>query len=326
MTKQNPQQGPIEPKLAEAIDQWLDLHSVGVRPDAGSDEQVVDDMLIKLDLWDVPKASDDLVDRTLSQIDQYEQQQRTSLQFESRRRLPSLNITMPEVAAIAAMILMAISLGLPMLTNHRRDAQRFACESNLATAGVAMGHYANDFSGVLPRGNAKPGSAWWKVGLLAKDPADKNVQSNSAHLYLLAHNNYINPNSLSCPNNEHAPENPTREMTDWAEYNAVSYSYQNQYTPKAIKLNANNQLAVLADKNPLFFADRKELHHLANYDPNLPSMRHNRQGQNVLLTSGSVLWTRNPVVRGDNIWLVSGINNYNGTEAPLSLNDAFLVP
>jgi hypothetical protein len=266
--------------------------------------------------------SADLADSTLARIDQYEQEQRTALMFESRRRLPSLNISLPELAAIAAMLLMAISLGLPMLTRHREDAQRFACESNLATAGVALGHYANDYNGVMPRGDARPGSAWWKVG----DTAESNVQSNSANLYQLARQNYINPHGLSCPNNENAPENLTRQMHDWPEYNAVSYSYQNQYTPKAVKLNQNNQLAVLADKNPLFYADGKSLHHLADFEPNLPSMRHNRQGQNILLSSGSVQWSRNPVVRGDNIWLVSGVDNYNGTEAPSSSNDAFLVP
>ena len=83
---------------------------------------------------------------------------------------------------------------------------------------------------------------------------------------------------------------------------------------------------MLADKNPLFYADGKNLHHLADFEPNLPSMRHNRQGQNILLASGSVQWSRNPVVRGDNIWLVSGIDDYTGNEAPRSINDAFLVP
>ncbi|HAI11747.1 MAG TPA: hypothetical protein DCM28_08580 [Phycisphaerales bacterium] len=322
MTEHSNQPDPIDPRLTDAIDQWLDLNSVGVRPDQGSDEQIVEDMLSNLDHWEVPVAPDSLILSTLDRIDQYEEDQRTSMMFESRRRLPSLPITMPEVAAIAAMILMAISLGLPMLTRHRNDARRFACESNLATAGVAMGHYANDYNGVMPRGDARPGSAWWKVG----KESDNNIQSNSANLYLLAREHYINPQSLSCPNNEDAPKDLTRDMHDWPEYNAVSYSYQNQYSKKAIKLNQNNQLAVLADKNPLFYADGKNLHHLADFEPNLPSMRHNRQGQNILLASGSVQWSRNPVVRGDNIWLVSGIDDYTGNEAPRSINDAFLVP
>ncbi|MAX23661.1 MAG: hypothetical protein CMJ19_04070 [Phycisphaeraceae bacterium] len=322
MTEHPQQPAANDPRLNHAIDQWLDLHSVGVRPDQDTDEQVVDDMLSHLNDWSPEQASESLVDDTLAFIDQYEQDQRTSMMFESRRRLPSLPITMPEVAAIAAMLLMAISLGLPMLTRHRSDARRFACESNLATAGVAMGHYANDYNGIMPRGDARPGSAWWKVG----GKAEQDVQSNSANLYLLAREHYINPRSLSCPNNENAPKDLSRDMHDWPEYNAVSYSYQNQYTPKAIKLNENHQLAVLADKNPLFYADRQALHHLADFDPNLPSTRHNRQGQNILLASGSVQWSRNPVVRGDNIWTVSGIDNYTGTETQRSTNDAFLVP
>lgn len=322
MTEQPHHHDPIDPRLSDAIDQWLDLHSVGVRPDAGSDAQVVDDMLAQLDLWEAPQAPDALVLSTLDRIDQYEQDQRTAMMFDARRRLPALSISMPEIAAIAAMILMAISLGLPMLTRHRDDARRLACESNLATAGVALSQYANDYDGIMPRGDSRPGTAWWKVG----NESDGNAQSNSANLYLMARQNYINPTSLSCPNNEHAPANLTRDMHDWPEYNAVSYSYQNQYTPKATQLNQNNMLAVLADKNPLFYADGKELHHLADFEPNLPSMRHNRQGQNILLSSGSVQWSRNPVVRGDNIWLVSGVDNYTGTETPRSINDAFLVP
>lgn len=326
MNNDNVQPDPIDPKLSQAVDQWLDLHSVGVRPDDDADAKQVDDLLSNMNFWETPEASDDLVHNTLAYIDQYEREQRTALMFESRRRLPTLNITMSEMAAIAAMILMAISLGLPMLTRQRNDARRFACESNLATAGVAMHHYANDNHGYIPRGKITPGDAWWKVGMLGDDDSNSEIQSNSAHLYLLARNHYINPNSLSCPSNEHAPDNLTREMHDWPEYEAVSYSYQNQYNRQATKINQNHQLALLADKNPLFYANGKKLQHLANYDPNLPSARHNRKGQNVLFASGSVQWARTPVIRGDNIWLVSGIDQYNGTEAPSSANDAFLVP
>ena len=58
-----------------------------------SDEQVVDDMLSHLNDWSPEQASESLVDDTLAFIDQYEQDQRTSMMFESRRRLPSLPIT-----------------------------------------------------------------------------------------------------------------------------------------------------------------------------------------------------------------------------------------
>ncbi len=301
-------------RFAEAVDQWVS------DPASQGDAQKVQSMLAAMDAYEVPDAPADLVTNTLARIDQYEQDQRSAMQIESRRRLPAIGLSFAEIAVVAAMIVMGFSLALPMLTQTRSDARRLACETHLATAGAAFGHYASDFNGSMPRGSIVPGDAWWKVG-------DEPEQSNSAHLYRLARAGYIDPNTLACPENSHAPSGLTSQMQDWPEYDAVSYSYQNQYTAEPTRLSQHPMLAVLADKNPLFYVRQgKQLYHLAQQNPDQPSHAHQGQGQNILLASGSVQWSRRPIVRGDNIWLVSGIGQYTGNEVPTLPGDSFLVP
>ena len=58
------------------------------------------------------------------------------------------------------------------------------------------------------------------------------------------------------------------------------------------------------------------------------SDNHNKTGQNVLYMDYHVAWADNPNVgvNGDNIYLVNGVTNYLGDEAPADATDTFLLP
>lgn len=280
-----------------------------------------------LHAWQVPPVPLDLMNRTLAMVNQAHEQAKVRTEPLKFSFAPG---RLTEVAAMVAVVLIAFSLAVPMLTRARDNERKLLCQSNLAQAGSAINAYGQDYQGELMRGQTNPNDAWWRVGQAAKK--GQAVQSNSAHLYLLPRNGYINPNTLACPDNEHAPRNMSANANDWAAAQNVSYSYQNQYTAKPYKTSQSPGMAVLADKNPLFnIHSRDGMTYRRDLSPNSASRFHRSNGQNVLTASGNVAWQTDPnMSRGhgniDNIWLLNKVSDYQGNERPADNNDSFLVP
>ncbi|MBI1336477.1 MAG: hypothetical protein GC164_05895 [Phycisphaera sp.] len=253
-----------------------------------------------------------------------------------------------DIWAAAAVVLIGISLLWPTLDRTRAESRRVACASNLAAIGQGLNQYAiSETSGnrSLPRNRTQPGAAWWEVGRMNSQPAgaDGNavVRSNSAHAYLLIRLHYVRPENFNCPENASAPQRYNPAWRDWPNAAAVSYSYQNQYTPQAIRIDRSPNLAVFADKNPLFVFDPQQagVRYRATLPENAASEFHRNRGQNILLISGQVRWSRQPIIDhstganptasdhdADNIWLANGVKQYQGNETPQTPDDAFLVP
>ncbi|MFW6059923.1 MAG: hypothetical protein ACODAQ_07060 [Phycisphaeraceae bacterium] len=286
----------------------------------------------------LPESEDDpqRVRRTLQAVRNAQQRERFLAQHEPPAASLAPAVAWRQIAAVGLVLVMGLSLLLPVLSRNRAEAQRIACAANLQTVGQAFGSYAADHDGVLPRGHVQPGSLWWLVGEAVSEATDSKpplVRSNSAHLYLLVRGGpYLDPDTLACPSNPDAPiGRMTRHDHDWHAPREVSYSYQNQYTAEPWRLDDHPDLAVLADKNPLFVAreGRVLFDHEAPVDA--PSRGHARRGQNVLTVDGTVSWTVRPFIsrsatrRDDNIWLANGIRQYSGNEQPDG-HDAFLVP
>jgi len=269
----------------------------------------------------VEEASDDLVARTLTHVAEVRQRERFAQQAQSLV-MPAVAFRWSELIAVAAVLLISLSLVWPALERSREEARRAACAGNLSDAGMAIGQYAADNAGLMPRGKTRPNSLWWNTG--KKPAADGSVESNSYHLYLLARQHYLHPLTLACPENPYAMRNPSPDAMDWPNPEAVSYSYQNQYTAEPVSLDDVRDLAMLADKNPLFVG--------ANYNRDLlpmsPSDQHGRVGQNILNVTGNVLWSSDPLLEGDNIWLPEDVDpaDITGREAPSGPSDSFLVP
>lgn len=280
--------------------------------------------LIQLCACESPPA--DLTQRTIARVIHQQQRQRFAQQIQSLTS-PQPGFQWRELLTVAAVLMIGLSLLWPMMIRSRAQARKVACADHLATAGAAFGRYAADHRNTLPRGQVKPGTQWWNVG--QAPAADGSLNSNSAHLFILVRRQYASPHTLACPDNSYASVFMPESAHDWSHASAVSYSYQNQYTPKPIRIDLTPDLAILADKNPLFVIRSDGLTFRPNnLALNSPSRSHNRlNGQNVLRADGSTSWTVGPVLpNGDNIWLIRDIHHYRGNEAPQDLNDAFLVP
>lgn len=306
-------------------------------PESADRAQRLSRLLDLLEQDPVEPAPSDLTQRTLERLQTVRQQRRFAEQVEMLREpRRSLGVDWRQLVSAAAIFLVAFSLLMPVLNRTRADARRVACAGNLATAGSAFGTYAADHAGVLPRGAVKPGALWWNVGESNHDARqDEVLTSNSAHLFLLIRHRYATPETLDCPANAHADAAVlTADRRDWATPQAVSFSYQNQYTERPIRMDRRADLALLADRNPLFVARNGRI--TFNRDASLlsSSRSHDQRGQNILTSDGQVRWTVRPtIIRGsrgdDNIWIVAGVTDYTGRETPTDHGgdvESFLVP
>ncbi len=292
-------------------------------------------------------SSVERVNRTIAAVDGSRQRDRFAQQIEMMRLAPptrGIGVSWRQLAGAAAVFLLGVSVLLPTLERTRAEANRAACMSNLAMAGQAFGSYAADYAGMLPRGRSVAGSPWWNVGRPDAVDRDGNVYSNSAHLYRLVRTRYIDADRLACATNASAPHagQMTVHQLDWSTPMAISYSYQNQFTPEPIRVHdAPPTLAVLADKNPLFVVRDGRVAFDADAPLTSQSVLHGGRGQNVLKIDGSAGWHVSPVMQHasagvgsmkfqsdeDNIWSVFGIDRYQGNETPSQpTHDAFLVP
>lgn len=273
------------------------------------------------------RADDDLIRRTIELANAAKQKERFAEQVQmlSQPRGAS-GFRWREALTAAAILVIGISLLLPAIHQTREQAVQQACMANLGAAGQGIANYASDHHGMLPHNHITPGTVWWDVG----DPA----HSNSAQLYLLVRDGYVTAQTLACPGNAYAPQPGvmTSSDRDWHNAKAVSYSYQDQFTATPIHIDQNPQLVVLADKNPLFVTRVGHMTFDSQLAGETPSPTHGSRGQNVLQLNGSVRWTVRPLVpqpgldHEDNIWLLTGVRHYTGTEAPKNAHDSFLVP
>ncbi len=229
-----------------------------------------------------------------------------------------------EIGAVAAMLIVSLSLAMPMLARHRASAQQAACQSNLATAGFGFASYAHDNAGALPSVKSKPGDPWFHHNTFDERG---NTQSNSAHFYLLVRTGHADARDLSCPANPTALIRLDTDARDWPDAPSRSFSFPNMFITVKPKWGGSITLPVAVDRNPVF-ADADHAH-----DRTAPSPNHRGlAGQNVLFNDGTVRWMDKPVLEdGDNLWHIDSATgqqraSYQGTETPDDSNDAFLIP
>lgn len=283
-----------------------------------------------LDNLPAPSPGDLLVERTIQRIHEARQKERYTQQIQSLSGSTGPGFRWTELVAAAAMVLIGISLIWPTFSRSRANAQQYACQANLATAGMGFASYARDHGGLMPAVKSRPGDPWWNINQFDEHGY---TRSNSAHLFVMIRHKYLKPEDLSCSGNAGALRNITMTMRDWPSAASTSYSYQNQFTHRPNRLNGRMAIAVLADKNPLF----KPGGYREDLDPTSLSPNHVRlRVQNVLMTSGEVLRLTAPLInQGDNIWQVRDMTTaytkgqpvkYTGCEVPSDETDSFLVP
>src|SRR5204863_9994414 len=86
-----------------------------------------------------------LIDATLARIDRYEDQQAARLNFDVQQDQPKglfggrgRRIRMPDFITVAAVILIAVGVGWPVLNNVRQKSMEMACSNNMRQVGYAL--------------------------------------------------------------------------------------------------------------------------------------------------------------------------------------------
>ena len=320
----------VSPADGRAVDAVFAARSSDGHPAAVEQDARIakaEQLLSLLDHHPAAEPAGDLAQRTIDAIRQAQQRQRFAQQISTLSGGPSVGFGWHELGALAASLLIFAALAVPMLSKSQSNAKRLACANQMQMTAGALGGYAADYQGMMPRGPVGKDTTFFRTG--AGPDADGVLKSNSAHLYLLIRRGYVKPRLLSCPDNPKAPRNLSRDAHDWRSHDDLSYSYQNQFTSIPLRLDQWPAMAILADRNPLFRIQRNRLLVMR---PGIDleaatSMLHGRTGQNILTSDGVVQWRDRPVMpNGDNIWTIMGVlRTYKGNEVPVEPNDAFLV-
>lgn len=230
-----------------------------------------------------------------------------------------------EIVAVAAMLVLIVSVGLPSLLSVRERNQRMGCSQNLALLGQGVQQYAATFGSSLPFAGWSPQASWRPSG----DPHVVTIP-NRIHLYPLLRGAYVlDPRVFVCPARKDVPmpQDQVRERNDFSESRNLSYAYQNMAGVRPLS-SSDPRLPIMADDNPAFedgvpLFDRLGLGDRANRN----SRAHKGAGQNVLMLDGHFKWSTTPYagIDNDNIWTLQGIETYNGHEGPGSASDAHLL-
>jgi len=268
-----------------------------------------------------------LVDRTLAAVQREIDSEEERFDFESRRAVFS-GMRLADIMSVAAMLLIATAVVWPLVTSLRESQQRALCFGRIGTMASAFGSYAMGSADALPvaAGSVSDG-VWWDVGTAGR--------SNSANLFKLAPEGYLDVEDMACPGN---PEARIAEAEpgerDWHEFDEVSFSYQHVDIASSRVWEAPGRFVVLADRSPITVLNKRG--EVAPAEAN--SLNHGQAGQRVLMSDGSAEWLRSPVLPdGDNIWLPrvvevvldnmrTGEPLLKGLERPLSSTDSMLVP
>ncbi len=218
-------------------------------------------------------------------------------------------ISLPELVALAACIMLFVGVFVPSMSHSRYMAQRSQCQANLASIFGGLSQYAGQFDGQFPSIGPRPGVNWLRE------------QPNTLNLQPMIQARFITPNVLVCPSQGKADG---RQKPRTGTLVICRYSIQHQ-GGAGLRLDDRVCIPIVADENPLFVG--RQFHRLPNpLEANSPA--HRGTGQNVLLNSGRVFWIAPPVYDPyrDNIYTAGEATEYEGTETPVSATDAFLVP
>ncbi|KPK82065.1 MAG: hypothetical protein AMJ81_10120 [Phycisphaerae bacterium SM23_33] len=268
--------------------------------------------LSALGAYSAAEPPEDLVDRTMARIRAVRRTEAlleaAPIEPEARRRVFSFR----ELAALAAVAVLAVGILLPSLWKAHQQAQKALCGNNLAAIFTGVSHYANGNNEALP---SVRGESWVDA-------------SNSAGLFLLVRNDYAAPEVFQCPAAGGQSFVVQQGMFDFPSPKSIGYSYQHSLDGPIRRddpelLRVAEEFPILGDTSPMFAGGK--------FHPDRVGRRvsenHGNTGQNTLRLDGSVFWAThaNVGVDGDNIYLVRGVLKYTGVERPASKTDTFLV-
>jgi len=275
----------------------------------------ISNALAALGTCSVPDPPEDLADRTLDRI---RAMRRTEALVEAQpiqRRAWTPTFSLRELGAVAAVLVLAVGVLLPSLYKARE------CADNIAMIWTGLNHYASCSDEALP---TPPGG----VRVWLRDTA-KTHASNTAALFRLVRDKYSPPTVFQCPAANCATFVARQGMVDFPSPRNLAYTYQHclngpirRDQPELISVA--HQYAIVSERHPVFVEGRFRRDRIGRD----VSDNHGGSGQNVLYLDGSVRWVKSGHVgvNRNNIWLIDGVYEYRGDEAPASPVDSFLLP
>jgi hypothetical protein len=233
-------------------------------------------------------------------------------------------MTLRELVGLAAAIMIFVGIFVPGYRAARMAARQAVCSNNLRQISGGYTQYAMANDGGMPYIGSTAGGAAW----LASDGASRPVLRNSRNVYELVKGGFVKPSAFICPDRAGDsvmhPRNVMR-FSDFPDPRNNSYATQIVSSPwRQAELASMTPIA--ADMTPLV-DDNRNL--LRDQQPPENSQSHaDANGQNVLRSDGSVIFSRTPRVgvENDDIYRVIGVQKYTGFERPQLRSDAFLVP
>ncbi|MBU0638963.1 MAG: DUF1559 domain-containing protein [Planctomycetes bacterium] len=303
-------------------------------PTLASQNEALDEVFRALHALEAPRAPEDLLAKITARVAQgarppkvlHPPTSSTEPREESLGWILRVR-NVRDIVAVAAMIVLAVGLGVPSLLHVRERNQRMGCSWNLAQLGRGMQAYAGAFSDSLPFAGWDQRSSWKPTG----SPGVETMP-NRRHVYPLLLAGNVQPAWFVCPSRRDIPmaAEQVKHSNDFTESRNVSYAYQNMAGVRAT-LADGPDLVVLADDNPLFDNGLPLFdlpRRLGLTDPTMAnSEAHRGKGQNILTIGGHVKWTTRPDcgVAGDNIWMLSNVTEYTGREGPETATDSHLL-
>lgn len=235
--------------------------------------------------------------------------------------LKKKGFTLVELLVVIAIIALLVSILLPTLTRAKDLARQAACGSGLSGIGKAMGLYAVNYDGILPK-TVEPAAGVWTspyaVSNIATNVADakdklfKSVPNNkqgcpTASMFLLIRKAFIDPEALVCPadSDGSAYNLPSVNLSRVMDINNMfNCSYSLSYAwGSTVNWNLTGQsgFVLMSDLSPVG---------LPGADPEADNEDGNSQthgggdGQNALTLGGAVKWgeTNRMGIAGDNIF------------------------
>lgn len=274
-------------------------------------------------------AREELVQATLAGIQSHIDAEESAMKIQPRSGF-QLPARWADLVSIAAMLLLAASVIMPIMSGMRSKSQREICFNNMNQTANAFGLYTGANRDMLPMATAGFGSTWMDVGTTPE-------RSNSSNLYTLVRNQFAGLDDLACPSNPDAATGPADPNAwDWNSIDEISYSYR--IMPRgglrATSVAQPVRVVLLADRSPVVLRISKKQAVI----PEENSPNHDHTGQHMLMLDGSSRWSDTPVLDSrDNIWLPRPIESaihqvrekhgiITGNELPDGPTDAFVGP
>ncbi len=301
---------------------------IAAEPELARQAEAFGGLVAALDGWKAPAAPDDLQARILQRVSEAPALRVRSARDAGERvneRVIQLH-GLRDIIAVAAMIVLAIGIGVPSLLHVRERSQRTLCATNLAQIGQGLQAYASIFGNSLPFAGWSDRNSWGP-----SNGPDTEVRPNRQHVFPLIRTGHANPNAFVCPSSNDVPMvAATGDQNTFLEARNVSYAYQNMAGYRPRMSQDNPDLVILGDDNPLFDNGRPlfdvavdALGFRRTAERN--SQAHRGAGQNVLMLDGRTKWLTSPLVGGDNIWTLDQVQHYTGHEGPAGATDSHLL-